>query len=179
MPVIVSNSRLYRWENFTEGNLAALKAGVYSERIMAPLAQSIFEMLLSDRPYLNEPRFLSAVHRLAGPRPKSGFGGVRSEIGLDKLTEDQARRKDRAEYRSAKLDASLGGDPMSDARIRRDLAAAGRDTAGVAALLEEGARIREQRRLANTHQRSQDSREDVELADDAPDVIDVEEDRSA
>ena len=47
MPVIVSNSRLYRWGNYREGDSAALKAGVYSERIMAPLAQSIFEMLLN------------------------------------------------------------------------------------------------------------------------------------
>lgn len=116
-------------DRFEMGNTAAVQHGAYSERILAPLAESIVEHTLRDPSlaYLREPRYRATVNAWGRAEGKC----VLFEEQLERLPDDLAdkrvetahRELHRAETRAATLRSQLGLTPLSRARLGRDVAA--------------------------------------------------------
>lgn len=116
---------------FEVGNMASLRHGARSERVLGPLADRIVDDLLADPStpdYLRDPSFgpsllawgraEASVHLLADFISQVGM--VKALAGRGMLLE-QLRRW---ETTAANLRARLGLDPESRAKLMRDLSAA-------------------------------------------------------
>jgi len=132
-------ARGYTWAPFHEGNLAALRHGAYSPRIVAPLADELARWLLQQRADLEEFAFsVSAwaraetlcailVHAIGDPVDERGEPRERL------LKEWRA-----AERRAAEERIRLGLDPTAAARLTRERADAVRGVIDLEAIRERG-----------------------------------------
>lgn len=127
-------ARGYRWATATAGNEIALKHGAWSERMIAPLAARLVAEVIEGNSYLQDATYASALQSWGRTEARielvttyllehggdlEGDGSVRpaSEL-LNKL-----------EARAENLRARLGLDPLSRARLGRDVTAASVDLA--------------------------------------------------
>jgi hypothetical protein len=60
---VSGEARGYNWEDFQPGNLAGLRHGAFSDRVISERALEIRSLLLDRYPYLAENAFIEAVHR--------------------------------------------------------------------------------------------------------------------
>ncbi|MDQ3661720.1 MAG: hypothetical protein M3454_11810 [Actinomycetota bacterium] len=148
--------RNYSWPPFEEGNLAGLRHGAYSERLVGADTEVILEQALASVPWLAEPQYAASVRSwarseavvsrladwLATVGVLDGDGNPRPALAALAQFERQA-----AERRSA-----LGLDPSSRARIERDLSSSAQSRVSTLTdALAEGRKLREaaQARMAN------------------------------
>ncbi|MBP2370690.1 hypothetical protein [Pseudonocardia parietis] len=152
-------ARGYSWEPFRDGNEAGLRHGAYSERRIAPLAAEVEQQaraLPTWPSYLDEPVYAPAVRAWARAEAvvellwtylaerdldaalasttestteaEESRGSSRSRTST-RATESALSMLDRAEARAAKARQRLGLDPLSRARLGRDVTAARTDLA--------------------------------------------------
>lgn len=133
--------RPYVWEEFKAGNVAAVKHGASSPRMFEPRAVELAESLLalaavpgSPVAYLCDVSYGPSV--AAWARVEARLGRLDEWlVGRGLLDEDGTPRPavtrllDRFETQAANLRARLGLDPLSRARLGRDVTAAQVDLA--------------------------------------------------
>lgn len=166
-PLQPDGKRGYSWKPFEPGNLAHLQHGAYSPRKVDPLAQSYVDQLLeqaaapeSQTGYLLDPSYRPAIWSLARVTAQvellSEWLASRDSAGVDKDGEELGalRALMRCEARAESLRSKLGLDPLSRARLGRDVAAGQVDMAKLLAALAET---------------SDDDDQELELPDDGED----------
>lgn len=133
---------------FAEGNLAALRHGADSPRMVQPIADAIAQRLPEVAPWTARPAFDGARASLAWVEAQITL--IRSHLDQVGLLDSDGKprpacdRLDRLEARAGSLRSELGLTPMSLAKLLASLATvavAGRDEDGLAALKAEGAEI--------------------------------------
>lgn len=132
-----SPARGYTWEPFVAGNTAAVAHSAYSERSISPLAAAIANKTASELPYLNDPSYREAI--LAWARVSA-----RVEL-LERFVDEHGQLDETGAVRGAanllvklqttqsNLSARLGLDPLSRAKLGKDIAATGVDLAAFVA----------------------------------------------
>jgi hypothetical protein len=148
-------ARGYSWPPFEKGNLAALRHGANSERIVSAKAQEIRDLLLQSFPFLAEEAFLEATERYVRAEARAqllhDYCMEKAEReGVEAVPRTLWQEASRAESNAAKCASDLGLDPAGFARIGRDLGVAGSigqrlQGPGLAALAADGRRLRELR----------------------------------
>ena len=154
---------------FEQGNQVARRHGIYSPRLVDPLAAQLVEEMLADPDvdYLRAPAYRTAVWAWGRAEAQiqllvehiaelGGLAEALAETGTDESDEhtegshtrrvSRSRRVgsaltalDRAERHAAACRARLGLDPLSRARLKRDVAAGQADVAQVLTRLREAA----------------------------------------
>jgi hypothetical protein len=132
---------------FEPGHTHSLVHGASSPRVIAEKAAEVHQSLLAAAPYLDEPKFLPAVHRyLQATARESLLHGHIARMSTEKgpgavpsRTWEQATAATRL---AAKLATDLGLDPIGHARIRALSAGAQATEHSLADLAERGAAIR-------------------------------------
>lgn len=132
---------------FAEGNLAAIRHGADSHRMVAPLAQALERALLVAAPWTARPEFADARASLAWVEAQLVLlQAYLDEHGLiaDGQPRPPAVRLDRLEARASTLRSELGLTPLALAKLLANLAvfaSAGGDDVGLEALRAEGRAI--------------------------------------
>jgi hypothetical protein len=154
------DKRGYSWPPFEPGNDAALTAGHRSPERVGPIAQHLAEQIvkLPNLEYLAEPRFGAAV--LAWARSEAVVMLLTNWIArmsTEEATTPPSKRSQtepfellrRYESAAATHRARLGLDPMSAAKLQRELVemSATARYAGLDRVREQGAAARERRRM--------------------------------
>lgn len=137
MTEIVSQgpARGYSWEPFKPNNTKALKHGARSERIIAPLAAVLANEILETSPHLREPEFRAAVLECA--RVQAQVEVLEEFIGEHGILGDEDKVRPAADYllkvrkHAANMASRLGLDPLSRARLGKDIAATQLDVAQI------------------------------------------------
>lgn len=135
-------ARGYSWPPFQPGHTLSVRHGAYSPRRVDPLAAEIVQGLLGDTStaYLQAPRYRLALWALGRAEAQvqllSEWLGEHAEEAGDGVGDlsDEATRSaylllHRAESRADRSRARLGLDPLSAARLGRDVVAASVDVA--------------------------------------------------
>lgn len=140
--------RGYSWPPFAPGHELSMKHGAYSPRRYEPLAAELVEQVLAQASvdgaptaYLAEPSYRPAVWAWARCEAKvqlitewlADRGGDMDEEGE---VRSAALLLEKVERRGESLRARLGLDPLSRARLGRDVAAGSVDVARLMAALE-------------------------------------------
>lgn len=146
-PTSQGDARGYSWEPFKPGHELSTKHGGYAPRRVNPLAAEVVELLLADDAvsYLREPRYSAAVWSWA--RTVSTVQLI--DEWVDTMPISAAAESDRGKTSPLELqrrwhatlqtqNARLGLDPLSAARLGKDVAAARVDMAKL--LTDERAR---------------------------------------
>jgi Phage terminase, small subunit len=125
-------SGIYRWADATPGNTIALKHGAWSPRKIDPLAAEIIEQVTNDLEWLR-PCDRPALHAWARAEARiqllSEFLAERGDLDDDGSVRPAADLLTRLETQAAGLRSRLGLDPLSRARLGRDVAASQVDLA--------------------------------------------------
>jgi len=145
----IDGKRGYSWAPFTEGNTLTLRHGAWSPRTVDPLVAQLVDDTLdlaghpgSSTAYLSEPSYRPALNAWAIAEVRAGlFASVLAEHdngecpGCDtcKAWDDGLHRWSTS---AANHRQRLGLDPLSRARLGRDVAAATLDVAALMAKLE-------------------------------------------
>ena len=115
-----------RHPDFAEGNAHALVHGARSPRVIDPLAAEVVAEAVEDAPYLAEPKFRASVMAWAREEARClvladylDVNGLHDEEGHLRPAEQAMHR---AETRAANLRSRLGLDPLSRARLGKDVA---------------------------------------------------------
>lgn len=147
-------ARGYKWEDAKPGNTIALKHGAYSPRVVLPLAQELVDQVLkqatdpaSATSYLADVTYRPALWDWAVARARV----ERLHTALVQHGDCHGCKScgrwdaelDRWMTRAASLAQRLGLDPLSRARLGRDVVAAQTQVA-MARLQEQGAALVEQ-----------------------------------
>jgi len=140
-------ARGYTWPPFESGNLAALQHGVYSPRKVDPL---VIEILALVEPTVTWWQPADRLTALAWARAEAQcqllteYLMAAAELagdGVGDLDADRVKSAylllHRAESRAESLRSKLGLDPLSRARLGRDVAAGSVDVAKLMAALAE------------------------------------------
>lgn len=144
-PGVGGPARRYSREPFKPGNLAAVRHGARSPRLVEPLAAEAIELLTSSAPWLASSTFEASLAAWGRTEAKIALVSTYlDEVGV--LDDDGQPRPAvelvvRLERLAADLRGRLGLDPSSAARIARDLSTSVRDE-GLATLVDEGRRLR-------------------------------------
>ena len=133
---------------FEEGNLAALRNGADSPRMVAPLAQALERALLVVAPWTARPEFAGARASLAWVEAQlvlvQAYLDEHGLIDADGQPRPPAVRLDRLEARASTLRSELGLTPLALAKLLAKLAvfaSADGDDVGLEALRAEGRAI--------------------------------------
>lgn len=145
-----SPARPYSWPPFQAGNEAAVTHGAYTPKKVNPRANEIVADLLTHGPdYLANPSFRPTLWLLAQTLSRieliqEWLDAQGGEFAEDKKGRIQiaSERLTRLTRLAADLAGKLGGDPLTQAKIQKDLAQGRAATIGP--LLAEGRRLREQ-----------------------------------
>lgn len=119
-------ARNYSWPPFEDGNLAAVKSGSQSPRLVTERAQAIREMLLEQHEFLAEPIFFEALERYCRIEARARMldayvvAKVESE-GVESVPKTLWTEATRADMGAQKAAQDLGLDPTGFARAARDL----------------------------------------------------------
>lgn len=125
--------RGYSWPPFEPGNMAHLKHGAWSPSLIEPRAAELVEAALAETPYLTEPRYTASVWAWA--RAEARILLLSDYLDRVGLLDDRGRPRGavdtllRCESLAAKARTVLGLDPLSRARLGRDVTAARVDMA--------------------------------------------------
>lgn len=127
-------ARGYVWETFRPGNFVALRHGLYSERVLAPLAAQLAEHVLSARPDLAAPQWQPAVSAWARAEVRAmlAFAAIDAAVAAGTTPAPSLMQQHGAAERLAiDLRRTLGLDPAAAARLVREQADAARSTGEV------------------------------------------------
>lgn len=134
-------ARGYSWETFTTGNLAAVKTGAYSARIVEPLADAVYADLVEQHPRLRNPLYAVMLRDFA-----------RTLVRVERMEERLADGDLDAEgnplpgsvsllrYRKHLMNLAdrLGLSPLANAKLGKDTAAAQVDLAKIWEQMQKG-----------------------------------------
>ncbi|WP_051637734.1 hypothetical protein [Rhodococcus sp. UNC363MFTsu5.1] len=129
------SARGYSWEPFKPGNYVAKKHGAHSDRVIVPLAAEIANAVCQSRPDLQAPEMQPAV--LAYARTEAQLEvltayvdqhGAFTETGEVSAAEKHRLRID---TQAANHRSRLGLDPLSKARLGKDIASTQLDLAQI------------------------------------------------
>lgn len=147
---------------FEPGNTAALQHGAFSPRFVDPLAADLVRLVLEDPQvgYLTAPAYRPALWAWARAEAQAQLlveylarAGQESGDGVGDLDLDRVRTAylllHRAESRADRSRARLGLDPLSRARLGKDVAQA--KAADAAALMAELHRLEQQGQIHAVH----------------------------
>jgi hypothetical protein len=126
-------ARGYRWEPFQKGHWVSLRHGARSERLIVPRAEEIVEELAETLPgYLAEPSYapallayattLARIERVAAYL-EAQEGGI-PEVAADGQVRSATNLLLKLEARAESQRQRLGLDPLSRARLGRDVVSA-------------------------------------------------------
>jgi hypothetical protein len=144
-------ARNYSWEPFKSGHEVSMKHGAYSERRLSAAVEGLVQGLLelAAQPdgsiaYLRDPSYLPSVRAWARVEAQIGLvskwlaektdGGLLDNAGEIRPA---ANLLVKLERQAETLRARLGLDPLSRARLGRDVAASSVDMAMLMARLDE------------------------------------------
>lgn len=119
-------ARGYSWPPFEKGNVAALKHGAKSPRLVAEKAQAVRALLLEKYPYLADDAFTEALERYCRVEARALMLNayitekVEAE-GVEKVPPTLWTEVTRADALAQKCGQDCGLDPSGHARIARDL----------------------------------------------------------
>jgi hypothetical protein len=159
-PAVAPGARGYSWPPFESGNTAAMTAGHQSPRKVDPIAQSLVEHIvaLPGLEHLRERRFTASVWAWARAEAVVLLlADYCAGMTVEQVTTPQSKRSmteplellRRWEATAATQRARLGLDPMSAAKLMRELtetSAAARH-AGLDQVREQGAEARRRRTI--------------------------------
>lgn len=137
-------ARGYKWEPALPGNFKAKKHGAYSDRVITPLAAEINNAVCLARPDLQAPEMQPAVMAYARTEAQleiltayvDQHGAINEETGEPTAAEKHRLRID---TQAANHRARLGLDPLSKARLGKDIASTQVDLVALyAQMLAEG-----------------------------------------
>lgn len=126
-PISQGPARGYSWEPFVAANFAAKRHGAYSERVITPLAAEIANAVCAARPDLQAPEMQPAV--LAYARTEAQLEVLTAYVDLHGAIDDNTGEPSGAEKYRLRIDTQaanhrsrLGLDPLSKARLGKDIA---------------------------------------------------------
>jgi len=145
-------ARGYSWPPFEPGNLAAVRHGARSARLVSAEAEKVAAELAEVCPWISEVDAVAVdtfCRAAARYRMLDDYVAAKAEAeGVEAVPRTLWQEVSRAESNAMKAAEALGLDPTGRARLLRDLGWArslsSRDSA-IAALAERGAAIRAQR----------------------------------
>ena len=123
---VPSPARGYSWEPFEKGNLAAVRHGANSERLVSAKAQAVRSMLVEKYPYLADDVFTEALERYARVEARAWMlhdyvMDKAEREGVEKVPSTLWTEATRADALAQKCASDCGLDPTGHARIARDL----------------------------------------------------------
>lgn len=143
MTDLTKPARGYTWEPFKPGNTVRLSHGAHSERIFTELAAHIANEAVEHLPYLQNPSYRTAIRAWA-------LVAARAEL-LERYIDEHGQLDDAGEVRPAatllaklttqesNLSKQLGLDPLSRAKLGKDIASTQVDMAEWLAAQREAA----------------------------------------
>jgi len=126
------------WPPFAPGNQVSIRHGAWSPRRVDPIAAELVEHALSSAPYLVDPSYAPAVHAWADSEARAQL--LRDYVNEHGLLDAKGRPRPcltdwhKFERRAAEGRARLGLDPLSRARLGRDVAGTQMDSARLRAM---------------------------------------------
>ncbi|MBA8958186.1 hypothetical protein JOJ86_001477 [Rhodococcus percolatus] len=137
-------ARGYSYEPFKAGNTVGQRHGAHSERVIAPLAAEIANAQLEELPYLRDPsyretlldwaRTTAKIERIEAWLDENG-----GDIADDGSVRGAAIHLLRLQAHASKVSARLGFDPLSRAKLGKDLTATKLDAAQILTAEREAA----------------------------------------
>lgn len=133
-------ARGYSWPPFQPGHTLTMRHGAYSPRRVDPLATTLVEAVMEATPYLGEASYAPALWAWA--RAEARVQLLTEWLDDHGLLDDDGRPRGaadllvRCERLAAESRARLGLDPLSRARLGRDVTAARVDLAQLFAELD-------------------------------------------
>ncbi|MGR6523615.1 hypothetical protein ACU5JM_18430 [Rhodococcus erythropolis] len=141
-PISQGPARGYSWAPFVAENFAAKKHGAYSSRVITPLTAEIANAVCAARPDLQKPEMQPAV--LAYARTEAQLevltafvdanGSIDEDTGEPTSAEKYRLRIDTQAYKHRER---LGLDPLSKAKLGKDIASTQIDLSIILAQLNE------------------------------------------
>lgn len=131
-------ARGYSWPPFEPGNLAALRHGARSERMVRPIADRLAAELATAAPWATQPAFAAEVQAWAWAEARCVL--LRAWLDEHGLLDDEGEPRPaagelaRAEASASKARANLGLSPRAWAQLRAAMAAGDHGDDGLAAL---------------------------------------------
>jgi len=119
----MADSELQPWQRppFERGNTLSVKHGVFSERIVAPLAAHLVESIVATTPYLQDVAYTSAVMSWARTEARielvSAWLMEHGELDGGGNVRGASHLLNRLEATAENLRARLGLDPLSRSRL--------------------------------------------------------------
>jgi hypothetical protein len=128
---------------FLPGNLAGLKSGAESERVIGPVAAELAEWLVAEHPDLDVPRYALSVAAWSWAEARTAllrlYLDSQGVVGGDGEPRERILRELRAEERRASEErARLGLSPVDHARLEKQRAEAVRGVADLSGIKAEG-----------------------------------------
>lgn len=129
-------ARGYSWEPALPGNFKAKKHGAYSDRVVTPLAAEIYNAVCLARPDLQASEMLPAV--MAYARTEAQLEILTAHVDQHGAIDPETGEPTSAEKYRLKIDTQaanhrtrLGLDPLSKAKLGKDIASTQADLATV------------------------------------------------
>lgn len=134
-------ARGYTWEPFKAANFAAKRHGAYSDRVIVPIAAQIANDLLAELPYLQDPTYREALldyaRTVARVEVLEKWLDENGEIRDDGSVAPAAIYLIRVRGHAAAAASRLGLDPLSRAKLGKDVTSSKLDFAQLMAQLAE------------------------------------------
>ena len=135
-------------EPYPPGNLAALKHGARSERVIAARAEVVHAKVLEVAPWLDEPEYAPAVARYLRAEARAlllheHITHVAQERGAGRVSQRLWEQATAADRLAAQLGSVLGLDPLGKAKLRAVASAAELNLESLSQLAARGERIRQ------------------------------------
>lgn len=126
-PISQGPARGYSWAPFVAENFAAKKHGAYSSRVITPLTAEIANAVCAARPDLQKPEMQPAV--LAYARTEAQLEVLTAFVDLNGSIDENTGEPTSAEKYRLRIDTQaykhrerLGLDPLSKAKLSKDIA---------------------------------------------------------
>lgn len=126
-------ARGYTWEPFKPGHTLSMRHGAYSPRRVDPVAAELVEYAVEVAPYLADPGYALALHAWADAEARAQL--LRAYVDEHGLLDEKGRPRPcvgdlhRFERRAAEARTRLGLDPLSRAKLGKDVTGAQVDLA--------------------------------------------------
>ncbi|MGV9868096.1 hypothetical protein [Rhodococcus koreensis] len=134
-------ARGYSWEPFKPGHFKSKKHGAYSDRVIVPLAAEIANAVCQARPDLQAPEMQPAV--LAYARTEAQLEVLTAYVDEHGAFKDDGeisaaeKHRLRIDTQAANHRSRLGLDPLSKARLGKDLSSTQLDMAQIFAAMQD------------------------------------------
>lgn len=137
-------ARGYSWEPFKPGHFKSKKHGAHSDRIIVPIAAQIANDLMTELPYLRDPTYREAVldyaRTVARVEVLEKWLDENGEIREDGTVAPAATYLLRCRGHAASAASRLGLDPLSRAKLGKDVTSSKLDFAHLMAEIAQASK---------------------------------------